>query len=38
MIRELLRKGDLDPANVLVLTNAIYFRKLRKLGTATQGN
>ena len=26
MIKELLRKGDLDPADVLVLTNAIYFK------------
>ena len=26
MIQELLRKGDLDPADVLVLTNAIYFK------------
>jgi serpin B len=26
MIRELLRKGDLDPADALVLTNAIYFK------------
>jgi serpin B len=26
MIRELLRKGDLDAADVLVLTNAIYFK------------
>ena len=26
IIKELLRKGDLDPADVLVLTNAIYFK------------